>query len=69
MIELLFDDVSGSEISEKEDEDSYCYRGEACLTNESVEEFRSKLVGSFSGFSLDKSKGNSEKVTGDTFKR
>ena len=35
MIELLFDNefgLSGSEISEEEGEDAYCYRGEACST-------------------------------------
>ena len=72
MIELLFDhvfDLSGSKISEGEGEDAYCYRGEACLTKESVEDFSSKSVGSCSGFSLDKSEGNSERATGDTYKR
>ena len=71
MIELLFDDefgLSSSEINEGEGEDSYCYRGEACLTKESVD-FGSKSVSSSSGFSLDKSEGNSERATGDTFKR
>ena len=45
MIELLFDDefgLSSSETSEEEGEDAYCYRGEASLTKESVEDFRSK---------------------------
>ena len=59
VIELLLDDefsLSGSKISEEEGEDAYCYRGEACLTKESVEDFRSKSVSSSSGFSLDKIK-------------
>ena len=70
-IELLFDDefgLSGSEISEEEGEDSYCYRGEAHLTKESVEDFGSKPVSSSSGFSLDDSDGNCERGTGSTFK-
>ena len=33
-------------------EDAYCYRGEACLTKESVEDFGSKPVSSFSCFFL-----------------
>ena len=69
MIELLFDDefgLSGSEISEEEGEDAYCYRGEACSTKESVDDIGSKLVSSSSGFSLDESEGNSERATGDT---
>ena len=72
MIEVLVDvefGLSGSEISEGEGEDAYYYRGEACLTKESVEDFGRKLVSSSSGFSLDKSEGNSERVTGDTLKR
>ena len=28
----------------EEGEDAYCYRGEACLTKELVENFESKLV-------------------------
>ena len=39
MLELLFDDefdICGSKISEGEGEDAYYYRGEACLTKESV---------------------------------
>ena len=67
----LFDNefgLSGSEISEEEGEATYCYRGESCLTKESVENFRSKSVSSSSGFSLDESEGNSERATGDTFK-
>ena len=62
MLELLFDDefgICGSKVSEGEGEDAYYYRGEACLTKESVEDFRSKSVSSSSGFSLDKSEGNS----------
>ena len=61
-IELLFDDefsISGSEISEEEGEDAYCYRGEGCSTKEPVEDFGSKSVSS-SDFSLDESEGNSE---------
>ena len=73
MIELLFDNefhLSGSEISEEEGEDTYCYRGEVCsTTKESVEDFGSKKVSSYSSFSLDESEGNSERVTGDTYKR
>ena len=45
------------------------FTGEACLTKESVEDFGNKLVSSSSGFSLDESEGNSERATGDTFKR
>ena len=43
-MELLFDDefgLFGSELSEGEGEDAYCYREEACLTKELVEDFRS----------------------------
>ena len=72
MIELLFDfefGLSSSEISGGEGEDAYCYRAEACLNKESVEDFGSRSVSSSSGFSLDKSEGNSERVTGDTLKR
>ena len=72
MIELLFDlefGLSGSEICGAEGEDAYYYRGEACLTKESVEDFGSRSVSSSSGFSLDKSEGNSERVTADTLKR
>ena len=49
MIELLFDiefGLSGSEISEDEGENTYCYRGEASLSKESVEDFGNKLVSS-----------------------
>ena len=71
--ELLFDNefsLSGYEISEEEGEDAYCYRGEVCLTKESsVVDFRSKSISNSSGFSLDESEGNSERATGDTFKR
>ena len=70
VIELLFDvefDLSGSEICGAEGEDTYYYRGEACLTKESVEDFGSRSVSSSSGFSLDKSEGNSERVTADTY--
>ena len=72
MIELLFDDefgLSGSEINEEDGKDTYCYGGEACMTKESVEDFGSKFVNSSSGFSLDKSEGNSDRATGDTLKR
>ena len=48
------------EISEKEGKNTYCYRAEACLTNESIEDFGTKLVSISSGFSLDEPKGNSE---------
>ena len=68
----LFDDKFGlscSDISEEEGEDTYCYRVEACLTKESVEDFGSISVSSSSGFPLDESEGNSERATGDTFKR
>ena len=41
--------ASGSEISKEEGEDAYCYRGEACLTKEFVQEFGSKPVSSSSG--------------------
>ena len=41
------------------------HRG-ACLTKESVEDVGSKLDSNSSGFSLD---GNSDRGTGDTFKR
>ena len=40
-MELLFDNEFGlscSEINEEEGEDTYCYRGEACLTKELVED-------------------------------
>ena len=66
----LFDDkfsLSCSDISEEEGEDPYCHRVEA---KESVEDFGSISVSSISsGFSLDESEGNSERATGDTFKR
>ena len=39
----------------KKNNNSYYYRGEACLTKELVEDFGSKLVSSSSGFSLDES--------------
>ena len=65
MIELLFDNDFGLSGSEIKSEDAYCYRGEACLTKELVEHFRSKPV-SYSGFSLDESEGSSERGTGDT---
>ena len=68
----LFDDKFGlscSDINEEEGEDTYCHRVEACLTKESVEDFGSISVSSPSGFPLDESEGNSERATGDTFKR
>ena len=71
-IELLFDDefsLSGSELSEGGGKDAHCYRGEACSTKESLEDFRSKSVSSSSGFSLDESECNNERAAGDTFKR
>ena len=70
MIELLFDNefcLSSSEISEEHGEDAYCYRGDACLTKESVEDFRIKSVSSSSP--LAESEGNSERATGDAFNR
>ena len=67
----LFDDkfsLSCSDISEEEGEDAYCHRVEA---KESVEDFGSISVSSSSSscFSPDESEGNSERATGDTFKR
>ena len=61
--ELLFNDefsLSDGEISEEEDKDTYCYRGEACLTKESVKDFKSS---DSSGFSLDESEGKSKGAT------
>ena len=40
------------QTTENQGEDAYCYRGEACLTKESVEDFGSISVSSSSGFSL-----------------
>ena len=71
-IELLFDNefgLLGNEISDQEGEGAYSNRGQACSTKESVEDFGSKSVSNSSGFSLDESEGNSERATGDTFKR
>ena len=71
MIKLHDDEfgLSDGEISEEEGKDGYCYRGEACLTKVSVEDFGSKLVSNSSGFYLDESEGNSEGANGDTFNR
>ena len=45
------------------------YGGEACVTKESVEDFRSKSVSTqFFGLLSDESEGNSEGATGNTFK-
>ena len=39
------------------------------MTKETVEDFGSKSISSSSGFSRDKSEGNCERGTGDTFKK
>ena len=44
-MKLLFDDefgLSDGEISEKESEDTYCYRVKACLTKKSLENLVAK---------------------------
>ena len=43
MIDLLFDikfDLSHVEINEEHNEDTFLYRGEACLNKESVEDLK-----------------------------
>ena len=56
-------------ISEEEEgKDIYCYIGDVCLTNKSVENFGRKVVRYFSGISLDESEGNTEKATRNSFK-
>ena len=61
---ITISSVCDGEISEEEGEDAYCYRGEAGLTKELVDDFGSELVSN----SLDKSEGNSEGTTEDIFK-
>ena len=47
VVVVIVDDnfsLSYGETTEKEGEDAYCYRGEACLTKELIEDFEASWV-------------------------